>query len=334
METASSVAATRGGKSGAPFWILEDAVIKCFGVIGVRWVLTYLVKSFRGGGRLKPRLRGSLAKMVSLKRSVKIAAVEDSVLRCFCLVKLTLELVYCELLERIRTVSRQIGELHQQEFELHAQMMAIEIQRAFELSLGEQNKELATLRCSLSVREVVQEACVMKMELNGSLGFVMRDVPYEKARSQRIKRERFPWCVLLLGVERHSEALSDGVRCGLSLVALELALCVVELAIVYSSCELLCVLSCRRQCAPVSRMGSMHACFIPDLCRLLLRKEWLLDSLQEKNVVESGNGSNTSENNFQDISSQFRDALRLDSNALTQKPEEANGLVNKMVLKL
>ncbi|WZZ32013.1 hypothetical protein YC2023_015414 [Brassica napus] len=78
-------------------------------------------------------------------------------------------------------------------------------------------------------------------------------------------------------------------------------------------------------------------------------------------VVESGNGSNTSENNFQDISSQFRDALRLDSNALTQKPEvctlclksfrclwllrkhyesvldvidfpqEANGQVNKMV---
>ncbi|KAG2280640.1 hypothetical protein Bca52824_051860 [Brassica carinata] len=41
----------------------------------------------------------------------------------------------CELLERIRTVSRQIGELHQQEFELHAQMMAIEIQRAFELSM-------------------------------------------------------------------------------------------------------------------------------------------------------------------------------------------------------
>uniref|UniRef100_A0A0D3BKR1 Gnk2-homologous domain-containing protein n=1 Tax=Brassica oleracea var. oleracea TaxID=109376 RepID=A0A0D3BKR1_BRAOL len=33
-------------------------------------------------GRLKPRLRGSLVKVVSLKRSVKIAAVEDSVLRC------------------------------------------------------------------------------------------------------------------------------------------------------------------------------------------------------------------------------------------------------------
>ncbi|KAF3488677.1 hypothetical protein F2Q69_00055035 [Brassica cretica] len=32
-------------------------------------------------GRLKPRLRGSLAKAVSLKRSVKIAAVEDTVLR-------------------------------------------------------------------------------------------------------------------------------------------------------------------------------------------------------------------------------------------------------------
>ncbi|KAF8056716.1 hypothetical protein N665_1269s0003 [Sinapis alba] len=45
-------------------------------------------------------------------------------------------------------------------------------------------------------------------------------------------------------------------------------------------------------------------------------------------VVESGNGSNTSENNFQDISSQFRDALRLDSNALTQKPEEDNGQVS------
>ncbi|KAF3570064.1 hypothetical protein F2Q69_00061320 [Brassica cretica] len=32
-------------------------------------------------GRLKPRLKGSLAKAVSLKRSVKIAAVEDSMLR-------------------------------------------------------------------------------------------------------------------------------------------------------------------------------------------------------------------------------------------------------------
>ena len=54
-------------------------VIKRFGVTGVRWVLTYLVKYFRGGGRLKPRLRESLAKEVSLKRYVKIAAVEDSV---------------------------------------------------------------------------------------------------------------------------------------------------------------------------------------------------------------------------------------------------------------
>ncbi|KAF8116836.1 hypothetical protein N665_0014s0097 [Sinapis alba] len=45
-------------------------------------------------------------------------------------------------------------------------------------------------------------------------------------------------------------------------------------------------------------------------------------------VVESGNGSNTSENNFQDISSQFRDALRLDSVAINQKPEEANGQVS------
>ncbi|CAH2070076.1 unnamed protein product [Thlaspi arvense] len=36
-------------------------------------------------------------------------------------------------------------------------------------------------------------------------------------------------------------------------------------------------------------------------------------------IVESGNGG------FQDISSQFRDALRLDSNALNQKPEEADG---------
>ena len=52
------------------------------------------------------------------------------------------------------------------------------------------------------------------------------------------ERERFPWCVVLLGVEGHSEALSDGVRCGLSLVAFELALCVVELAIMCSSCEL------------------------------------------------------------------------------------------------
>ena len=44
--------------------------------------------------------------------------------------------------------------------------------------------------------------------------------------------------MVLLCVEGHSEALSDGVRCGLSLVAFELALCVVELAILCSSCEL------------------------------------------------------------------------------------------------
>ncbi|KAF3606322.1 hypothetical protein DY000_02046559 [Brassica cretica] len=53
-----------------------------FGVTGVRWVLMYLVKYFCGVGRLKPRFRESLAKEVSLKRSVKIAVVEDSVLRC------------------------------------------------------------------------------------------------------------------------------------------------------------------------------------------------------------------------------------------------------------
>ncbi|WZZ84074.1 hypothetical protein YC2023_104646 [Brassica napus] len=56
-----------------------------------------------------------------------------------------------------------------------------------------------------------------------------------RKRDLREEREEFPWCVLLLDVEGHSEALSDGVRCGLSLVALELALCVVELAIVCSS---------------------------------------------------------------------------------------------------
>ena len=54
---------------------------QAYGVTGVCWVLTYLVKYFRGDGRLKPRLRGSLTKAVSLKRSVKIAAVEDNVLR-------------------------------------------------------------------------------------------------------------------------------------------------------------------------------------------------------------------------------------------------------------
>ncbi|KAG7537801.1 hypothetical protein ISN44_As13g016480 [Arabidopsis suecica] len=49
-------------------------------------------------------------------------------------------------------------------------------------------------------------------------------------------------------------------------------------------------------------------------------------------AVESGNGdyngSNQSENNFQDISSQFRDVLRLDSHTHNQKPEEANGQVS------
>ncbi|KAJ4888137.1 HD domain protein [Raphanus sativus] len=39
-----------------------------------------------------------------------------------------------ELLEQIRTVSRQKGELQQQEVELRAQMMAMEIQRGFESS--------------------------------------------------------------------------------------------------------------------------------------------------------------------------------------------------------
>ncbi|KAL0715832.1 hypothetical protein Bca4012_065154 [Brassica carinata] len=52
---------------------------QAFCVTVVRWVLTYLVKYFQRGGRLKPRLRGSLAQAVSLWRSVKIAAVEDRV---------------------------------------------------------------------------------------------------------------------------------------------------------------------------------------------------------------------------------------------------------------
>lgn len=42
---------------------------------------SYLVKYFREDERLKLKLRGSLAKVVSLKRSVMIAAVEDSVLQ-------------------------------------------------------------------------------------------------------------------------------------------------------------------------------------------------------------------------------------------------------------
>ncbi|XP_010482771.1 PREDICTED: ninein isoform X3 [Camelina sativa] len=50
-------------------------------------------------------------------------------------------------------------------------------------------------------------------------------------------------------------------------------------------------------------------------------------SLNEQ-AVKSGNGPNHSENSFQDISSQFRDALRIDSNALNQRPEEANGQVS------
>uniref|UniRef100_A0A0D3BQP9 Uncharacterized protein n=1 Tax=Brassica oleracea var. oleracea TaxID=109376 RepID=A0A0D3BQP9_BRAOL len=68
-----------------PSCVARDKLCVClgdqaYGVTGVCWVLTYLVKYFRGDGRLKPRLRGSLTKAVSLKRSVKIAAVEDSVL--------------------------------------------------------------------------------------------------------------------------------------------------------------------------------------------------------------------------------------------------------------
>lgn len=47
--------------------------------------------------------------------------------------------------------------------------------------------------------------------------------------------ERFSWCVLLLSVEVHFEAiLSDGVRRGLSLVALVLTLSLVESATTWS----------------------------------------------------------------------------------------------------
>ncbi|XP_010482761.1 PREDICTED: uncharacterized protein LOC104761381 [Camelina sativa] len=55
-------------------------------------------------------------------------------------------------------------------------------------------------------------------------------------------------------------------------------------------------------------------------------------STVNEQAVESGNGdyngSNHLENNIQDISSQFRDALRLDSHAHNQKPEEVNGQVS------
>ncbi|CAN6909362.1 unnamed protein product [Brassica oleracea] len=54
------------------------------------------------------------------------------------------------------------------------------------------------------LQEIVQ-ACVMKMKLNRSSSFVMC-VSLLKSRPQRRERERFSWCVLLLGVEGDSEA--------------------------------------------------------------------------------------------------------------------------------
>ncbi|KAF3562331.1 hypothetical protein DY000_02017108 [Brassica cretica] len=105
-------------------------------------------------GPLKPRLRGSLAEAVSLKRFVKIAVVEDSVLR--------------------------------------------------------------------SPKSLVRSWMMRTKTGSGSITTLMKMV----------------WWDFFLGLEGpdlqvgHSEALSDGVRCGLSLAAFELALCVVELAIV------------------------------------------------------------------------------------------------------
>ena len=60
-------------------------------------------------------------------------------------------------------------------------------------------------------------------------------MPYEKADLREEREREVSLVCITAWCEEHSEELSDGVRCGLSLVALELALCVVELAIVCSS---------------------------------------------------------------------------------------------------
>ncbi|KAF2531907.1 hypothetical protein F2Q70_00031203 [Brassica cretica] len=63
---------------------VEDTVLRLTGCLWCHWCTLgahVLGEVLLKSGRLKPRLRGSLAKAVSLKRSVKIAAVEDTVLR-------------------------------------------------------------------------------------------------------------------------------------------------------------------------------------------------------------------------------------------------------------
>ncbi|KAF2548027.1 hypothetical protein F2Q70_00021183 [Brassica cretica] len=122
-------------------------------------------------GRLKPRLRGSLAQAISLKWSVKIAAVEDSELR--------LEKERGYMFEDVWTFS---------------------IKKKREL-LEDEVFHLRKWKVVLSVF--------------GRLGEQVEDVERRSG---------------------HSKALSDGVRCGLSLVASVLAFCVVELAIMCNSC--------------------------------------------------------------------------------------------------
>ncbi|CAN6869309.1 unnamed protein product [Brassica oleracea var. botrytis] len=96
----------------------------------------------------------------------KILTLAGILLSCFGTVKAKPESGRDgHLLEQIRSVSRQKGELQQQEVELRARMLAMEIQRSFESRsaqyenvaarlqawaneslLREQNKEVATLR--------------------------------------------------------------------------------------------------------------------------------------------------------------------------------------------
>ena len=64
------------------------------------------------------------------------------------------------------------------------------------------------------------------MNLESKLNvYYIRDMPYEKTSTRDLEnkeRERFYLLIVLFGVVVHSEAVRDGIRCGLSLVTLVL----------------------------------------------------------------------------------------------------------------
>ncbi|KAG2333067.1 hypothetical protein Bca52824_004247 [Brassica carinata] len=283
--------------------------------------------------------------------------------------------------KQIRTLSRQQGELQQQEVELRARMLAMEIQRSFESRsaeyenaaarmqeqlrendrsiremerkleekerelhavkldneaawekeglLREQNKELATLRrerdhseaeMSQSLHKIselqehVQEKERQFAELQEQNRIAQETIMYKDEQL----REAQGWIARAQEMDALQSSTNHSLQAELR-----------ERTEQYNQLWL----GCQRQAVPASsempRQNYVHPSqAVHGLVSSDAKSEHQVpvngQSLDQR-VVESGNAS---ENNFQDISSQFRDALRLDSSAINQKPEEVNGQVS------